>query len=278
MTTLAVILARAGSKSLPDKCVLPLCGRPVISYTIEHARQSRRVDDIVVSTDSPRVRAIARKHGVLVIDRPAALADDTATVDAAGRHAVQEYERPDGRRAPVEVVVLLYGNVPVRASGIIDRVVEHLVRSGADSVRTVAPVGRHHPDWMHRLDGDRLSPYRRNSIYRRQDLEPLYYHDAAVAAVMRASLFSVRAMSDPQGFWGSDCRAVVQDPLDTVDVDGLADFYFAEAILRQRSESVFEALAPRVITSESRSTDRGWEVPSRPVLTGAVAYARHERR
>jgi CMP-N-acetylneuraminic acid synthetase len=36
MLTVAVILARAGSKGLPDKCVLPLCGRPIIAYTIDH--------------------------------------------------------------------------------------------------------------------------------------------------------------------------------------------------------------------------------------------------
>lgn len=265
MTSLAVILARAGSKGLPDKCVLPLCGRPVIVYTIEQAKASRRVDAIVVTTDSPRIQAIARERGAEVVDRPAHLAGDEATVDAAARHAVEAFEEAHG--VATDTIALLYGNVPVRAPGVIDAVIEHLVDTGADSVRTVAPVGRHHPDWLHRLEGDRLIPLRPNSIYRRQDLEPLCYHDGAAAAVTRASLFSQRALSDRQGFWGLDCRALMQDPIDTVDIDELADFYYAEAIIRIRSELAFAP--PR----QSRPAD-----PLRPVLTGAVAYARHARR
>lgn len=263
MHTVAVILARAGSKGLPDKCVLPLCGRPVVAYTIEHAKSSRCIDHVLLTTDSTPIRRIARRHGVDVIERPQELADDTATVDAAARHAITEYERERG--AVADVVVLLYGNVPVRAPDIIDRVVEHLVESGATSVRTVAPIGRHHPDWVHHLDDDRLRQFRPNSVYRRQDLEPLYYHDGAVAAVTRSSLFSRRAQSDPQGFWGADCRAIVQEPADTVDIDELADFYYAEALIRLRSEQLFLP-RPRATAGE------------RGILTGAAGYARHARR
>jgi CMP-N-acetylneuraminic acid synthetase len=118
---------------------------------------------------------------------------------------------------------------------------------------------------VHHLDDDRLRQYRPNSIYRRQDLEPLYYHDGAVAAVTRSSLFSRRAQSDPQGFWGADCRAIVQEPTDTVDIDELADFYYAEALLRLRSEQLF---TPR---PKAAAGERG-------ILTGAAVYARHARR
>lgn len=266
VNTVAVILARAGSKGLPDKCVLPLCGRPVISYTIGHAQSARRIDHVLVTTDSKPIQRIARKHGVDIIERPADLATDTATVDSAARHAIVEYERKS--RATADVVVLLYGNVPVRAPDVIDRAVEHLVETGAESVRTVAPVGRHHPDWVHRLDDDRLTQFRTNSNYRRQDLEPLFYHDGAVAAVTRSSLFSRRAQTDPQGFWGSDCRAIVQESTDTVDIDELTDFYYAEAILRQRSEHLF---APRPRARASAAAEPG-------ILTGAAVYARHARR
>jgi len=230
MYTLAVILARAGSKGLPDKCVLPLRGRPVIGYTIDHALASRLVDAVVLSTDSPRAAEVARAAGVRVIARPPELADDAAPVDAAVRHAVTCFEQEADRA--VDAVVVLYGNVPVRAPGVIDRCVEHLVRTGCDSVRTVAPVSKQHPDWLHRLDGDRMEQYRPNSIHRRQDLEPLYYHDGAVIVVRRVCLFAPETAGDPHAFFGRDRRAVVQAEADSVDIDSVADFYRAEAILR----------------------------------------------
>jgi CMP-N,N'-diacetyllegionaminic acid synthase len=237
MYTLAVILARAGSKGLPDKCVLPLCGRPVLAYTIGHAQQSGCVDAVVLTTDSERAAAIGRAAGIHVVDRPAELAADAVPVAAAVRHAVQWYERQTGHRC--DVVVVLYGNVPVRADGIIGRCVEHLVATGCDSVRTVAAVTKQHPDWIHRLDGDRLTQFRPNSIDRRQDLEPLYYHDGAVVVVRREGLFGPGADGDPHAFFGSDRRAVVQGEEETVDIDTRADLCRAEAMIRIRNEAAF---------------------------------------
>ncbi|HUU81981.1 MAG TPA: NTP transferase domain-containing protein, partial [Phycisphaerae bacterium] len=153
MYVLAVILARAGSRGLPEKCIRPLLGRPLIDYTFDHALAAGTVDSIVLTTDSEPAQRIARGRGIRVVDRPAELASDTATVDAAARHAVRAFEA--STQQTVDIVVLLYGNIPVRAEGMIDRAVRQLIESGADSVRSVAPVSKQHPDWVHRLDGDR---------------------------------------------------------------------------------------------------------------------------
>lgn len=237
MFTLGVILARAGSKALPDKCVRALLGRPLIEYTFDHVLASERLDAALLTTDSQPAQALARACGIEVVDRPADLATDTATVDAAARHAIEVWESRCGRR--VDLAALLYANIPVRAAGVIDRAIEKLIETGADSVRTVAPVGKHHPDWLHRLDADRMQQFRKNSIYRRQDLEPLYYLDAAVAVVTRTALFAaLRTPDDHQSFLGRDRRALVQQPEDAVDVDELVDLYLAEAVLRACNEGV----------------------------------------
>lgn len=227
---LAVILARAGSKGLPSKNVLPIAGRPMIAYTLAEAKAARRIDDVCVTTDLPKAADVARFMGVFIVDRPAELAGDTATVDSAVRHAVEVYERTE---RPVTHVAILYGNVPVRSPGIIDTAVEHLIQSRCDSVRSVKPVDKQHPDWLHRLDDDRLIQYRKNSIYRRQDLERLYYHDGAVLAVTRTSLF-VTSPDDAHAFLGGDRRAVISEGGPTVDVDSPEDLALAEAIIEKR--------------------------------------------
>jgi CMP-N,N'-diacetyllegionaminic acid synthase len=236
MVALGIILARAGSTGLRDKCVRPLLGRPLIDYTFDHALASTRLTAIVLTTDSEPAKQLARRREIETIDRPAELATEMATVDAAARHAVESWEAR--HRQVVDAVVLLYANIPVRAAGVIDRALEHLERTGASSVRTVAPVGKHHPDWLHRLDRDRLVQFRPNSIYRRQDLEPLYGHDGAVVAVTRQALFdALQTPDDAHAFFGPDRRAIVQQPDDAVDVDDVVDLYLAEAILRAQSES-----------------------------------------
>lgn len=234
MRALGIILARAGSKGLRDKCVRPLLGRALIDYTFDHALAARRLAAVVLTTDSEPAKALAGARGIEVIDRPPELANDTATVDAAARHAVQAWERRHEQR--LDALVLLYANIPVRAPGLIDRALEELERSGASSVRSVAPVGKLHPDWMHRLEGDRMVQYRPNSIYRRQDLDLLYYHDGAAVAVTREALFdALRTPQDAQAFLGPDRRAIVQAPEDAVDVDTPLDLLLAEAVLRWRA-------------------------------------------
>lgn len=231
MDTLGIILARAGSKGLPGKCVRPLLGRAMIEYTFDHALAARRLCAVVLSTDSVPAQQMAARRGIEVIERPPGLATDTATVDSAARHAVECWEVRHGRQ--IDAAVLLYANIPHRAAGVIDRAVALLESSAASSVRTVAPVGKHHPDWLHRLDGDRMVQYRANSISRRQDLEPLYYHDGAVLAVTRRALFeALRTPDDHQSFLGTQRRALVQRCEDAVDVDEPLDLLLAEAVLR----------------------------------------------
>ena len=104
MYVLGVILARAGSKGLPDKCVRPLRGRPVIDYTFDHALAAESLDVIVLTTDSEPAKRLGRARGITVVDRPAELAADTATVDDAARHAVMTFEKDAARKVDVRLV------------------------------------------------------------------------------------------------------------------------------------------------------------------------------
>lgn len=236
MITLGVILARAGSKGLPNKCMRDLLGQPVIQYTFNHVAQSKKLTAALITTDSKPAQVLAQKAGLFVVERPVDLATDLAPVDEAARHAVECWEKQNHQT--VTMVALLYGNIPVRAAGLIDRAIDQLVETGADSVRSVAPVSKQHPDWVHRLKGDRMIQFRPNSIYRRQDLERLYYHDGAIAVVKRKPLFDARSTpEDRQSFLGSDRRALVQRPEDTVDIDEPIDLLIAKALLEAQTIS-----------------------------------------
>ncbi|MBC7772819.1 MAG: transferase, partial [Pyrinomonadaceae bacterium] len=84
-SAVAIILARAGSKGVPGKNTAFVGGRPCIEWTIDAAKGSHAISDTIVSTDCARVRAIAKQHGLNIIERPTDLASDAATVDAAAR-------------------------------------------------------------------------------------------------------------------------------------------------------------------------------------------------
>lgn len=237
MNTLAVILARAGSQGLPRKHLLDLLGQPVIQYTFDHACAARRITRTVVSTDCPRIRTLAQGHGLETIDRPIELAISDASVQDAMLHALRTVEQNGDFHA--DALVVLYGNVPVRSEGIIDRAVELLQQTGCDSVRSFCPVGKWHPAWMSKLDGDRVEALRSGSIHRRQDLDELFLHDGAVVAVSRASMLrGLDHPDDPHAFFGVDRRGVRTEMGQTVEIDHQRDLYWAEAVLRDHQQPI----------------------------------------
>lgn len=229
--TLAIVLARGGSKGLPNKNALPLAGKPTLAWTLEHALASASLDHVVLSTDSEELASIARGYpGVSVVMRPAELASDTAPVDAAARHAAA------ATVGMHEHLVLLYGNVPVRPVDLTERALRKLRDSGADSVQSVCQVGKNHPYWMKQLAGpdvDRLQPITENKVYRRQDLPEVYILDGGLIAVTRDSLFRL-VEDEPHAFLGQDRRAITTQPGEVVDIDTELDHLVAEAILTKQ--------------------------------------------
>ncbi|HEX4125397.1 MAG TPA: acylneuraminate cytidylyltransferase family protein [Tepidisphaeraceae bacterium] len=240
MNTLGVILARAGSAGLRNKHLLPLLGRPVIRYTFDHVRVSRRLTRVVVSTDCPEIRKLATQSGLPAIDRPPQLATADASVQDVMLHAMAAVEAEGKFQA--DALIVLYGNCPVRPAGAIDRAIDMLESTGCDSIRSFCPVGKWHPAWMSRLDGDRVVPLRPGSIHRRQDLEPLLLHDGAVVAVSRkAMLAAAEHRGDPHAFFGADRRGFQVEAGATVEIDQLRDLYWAEAVLRETTEPLKRA-------------------------------------
>jgi CMP-N,N'-diacetyllegionaminic acid synthase len=258
---LAIILARAGSKGLPGKNRAEVAGRPCALWTIDAALEAETVARIGLSSDDPELLDVARRAGIETWTRPAPLAGDTATVDAAARHALRSAE--GGARLPDDhPVVLLYANVPVRPPGLIDRAVRLLVEAGCDSVQSFAAVGKFHPWWMVRIGDDgRIGPWEGDElfhgVYRRQNLPPAHVPDGGVIALTRRALtlqsgqrragrasepagddLPQRAVPEgpgPHAFLGLDRRAITTAPGDVIDIDTPTDLLVAEAALRQRA-------------------------------------------
>ncbi|MFD7131325.1 cytidylyltransferase domain-containing protein [Streptomyces sp. NPDC059894] len=134
---LAVIPARGGSKGVPAKNLAAVGGVPLVVRAVRECRAARLVTDVVVSTDDRAIAAAAREAGAEVVLRPAAIAGDTATSEAAVRHALDAHEALHG--AAVDVVLLVQCTSPFLVREDIDGVAAAVVENGADTAVTVAP-------------------------------------------------------------------------------------------------------------------------------------------
>ncbi|MBA4861304.1 N-acylneuraminate cytidylyltransferase [Streptomyces sp. PSKA54] len=134
---LAVIPARGGSKGVPAKNLAPVGGVPLVVRAVRECRATRLVTDVVVSTDDAAIAACAREAGAEVVLRPAAIAGDTATSEAAVLHAMDTHEALHG--AAVDVLLLVQCTSPFLIREDIEGVAAAVVENGADTAVTVAP-------------------------------------------------------------------------------------------------------------------------------------------
>ena len=185
---LALIPARGGSKSLPRKNVLLVAGRPLIEYSIQHARSSTLITRVIVSTDDDEIAAVAQAAGAEVpFRRPAVYASDTATDLEVFKHALR-WLASEQDYLP-ELVVHLRPTGPVRNVALIDRAVsEMLGQPAADSLRSVS-VAEQTPYKMWRVHEGRLKPLLKLPGVReahsspRQELPIVYWQNGYVDIV-----------------------------------------------------------------------------------------------
>jgi CMP-N-acetylneuraminic acid synthetase len=200
-----------------------------LAYTAAAARASRRLDRVVLSTDDPAIADAGRLLGLDVpFSRPAALASDEAPMMPVLRHAVAEM-RDRGFRA--DAVVLLQPTSPLRCADHIDRAVELLESSGADTVVSVVEVPHQFsPASVMRLEGDRLQPYEAGPIAtRRQDKTRVYARNGPAVLAIRTHAL------DRDSLYDGDCRALVMEPAESIDVDTEWDFELVELLLARRT-------------------------------------------
>lgn len=134
---LAIIPARGGSKAIPRKNIIDFCGKPMLAWSIEHAKACARIGRIVVSTDDDEIAEVAREWGAEVIERPAALGSDEASSESALVHVLDTLQA--GESYVPEVVVFLQATSPLRGDSDLEGAIGTLEQENADSLVSVGP-------------------------------------------------------------------------------------------------------------------------------------------
>lgn len=236
MKVLAVVPARGGSKGVPGKNVRPLVGRPLLAYTSDCIRASRRITRALLSSDDAEILAVGRQLGLEApFVRPASLAGDHVPSADVALHALGHVEQEEGE--VYDAVVLLEPTAPLRTAEDIDAALDALLASDADSVVSVCRVEAPHPGKMQVIEGGVLKPFMPD-IWRdgipRQKLFPVYFLNGAVYAVRREILQRTGSL------WGARTLAYVMPPERSVNIDAALDFRIAEALLTQSHEKMGE--------------------------------------
>lgn len=174
---LGVIVARGGSKGVPGKNILDLCGRPTIAWTIDAGQKSQLIDRLILSTDAPDIASVAHEMGCEVpFLRPPELAMDDTPINAVMMHALDQCGRG------FDYVVMLQASSPLRLPEDIDGTISTCFETGAPACISVVQNSKS-VFWAMRMSEDgQLSTMQGTEWQRRrrQQLPDVYVPNGAV--------------------------------------------------------------------------------------------------
>ena len=220
---LAIIPARGGSKRLPNKNILPLAGKPLIQWTIEAAKNSKYIDQIVVSSDKDEILEIAKRYETILIKRPEDLAKDEAKAIGVILHVIEHISDK------YDFIILLQPTSPLRTNNHIDEAIELLFSKNADAVISVCETG--YPIlWCNTLPEDlNMKKFIPENIKdkRSQDLPKYYRLNGAIYIVKTEKIMNEKTL-----FISNNIFAYIMDKESSVDIDDKIDLKVADALLR----------------------------------------------
>lgn len=224
MKHLIVIPARGGSKGIPKKNIYPVCGKPLLEYTLEAVLEAGISGDVVVSTDSQEIAAVAEKYsGVIPIRRPDELSGDTASTEIALIHALDYMKEHYGR--DYETVITMQPTSPLRRSSTIRNFVQTFESVYCQFDSQLSFTESRSDYWIKNQQGEfqRLFP---DAPRRRQERNPLYVENSCLYITKSDVLRRC------QSVLGQRVNCYVISEIEGVDINEPNDIKLAEFYLQ----------------------------------------------
>ncbi len=224
---IAIIPARGGSKGLPGKNIRNLNGKPLIGHTIEAALRSKYITRVILSTDDVEIAKVARQYGAEVpFMRPGHLATDTAKAIDAYKYTYERLEKEEN--IEISEFVILQPTSPLRTAKHIDEAIDLYLDRKADSVISYCP--EHHPIIWHKYitEAGKIESIFEGTIRNRQEEKPTYFPNGAIYIFKREII-------EQEVYYTDNSFAYIMNRKDSVDIDTIEDFEYAEFIIAKKS-------------------------------------------
>lgn len=231
---LGIILARGGSKGIPQKNIKKLAGKPLISYTIEEALKSNYIDRLILSTDDKKIVKVAKDYEVEIpFMRPEELATDEANGNDAIKHILNFLNKNQNYKP--NYLINLQPTSPLRSSKDIDKAIRVFFEkeNKFNSLISVCEAFEN-PYWMHTIEEDCLTPLMESfdNFTRRQELPKVYQPNGAIYLSTYKNFLKFNT------FYTDTVYPYVMDKEKSIDIDDDLDWKLAEILMEEKYDKL----------------------------------------
>ena len=215
MKVITLIPARGGSKGIPRKNIIEVCGKPLLSYAIQESIESIS-SETWVSTDDDEIADISNFYGAHVVKRPDDISTDSSTSESALLHFVEKVNNFD-------ILIFLQATCPFIKANDINKAVK--LMGEYDSVISVSKFDQF-------LWREGVPMYDIHNRERRQSRDQVYVETGSMFVTTKKGLLNSRnRISGKIGF-------VEVPKWRSVDIDTFDDLELARKLMSIKQREV----------------------------------------
>lgn len=225
----AIIPARSGSKRLHKKNIYKFYNKPLISWTIKSAVNSKYIDKVIVSTDDKYIAKIAKFYGAEVpFMRPKKLSNDKASSTDVVLHALKKLKANNN-----DLFILLQPTSPLRKTSHIDDAIKIFEKNRF--IENIVGVSKlDHPiEWSNQLPNNLSMKHfiqNANNNKRSQDFSPRYIINGSIY------ILKIRSFLKNKNFiLKNNSYGYIMKKNESIDIDNLEDLKLAEYFFKKNN-------------------------------------------
>jgi len=224
---LAVIPARKNSKGIKNKNIVKINGRPLINYTINSAKHSKYITDIIGSTDSKKIFQIFKKNNIQIpFLRPKYLSSDKSNIIDTLIFTLKKIEKL--KKYKYDFICLLQPTSPLRKKNEIDNSIKKIIKTNSDSLISLCKLDEPHPYKLVEIKNKKLvfNKNKKNKINNRQQMPDFYMPSGNLYITKRKVLLKKKS------FFGKKNIYTLIDPKNYININTPEDLKIAKSKLR----------------------------------------------
>jgi N-acylneuraminate cytidylyltransferase len=221
MNIVAIILARGGSKGIPKKNIINFCGKPLINWSINQAKNSKYISSVWVSSDSNEILEIVKKQKVETIKRPKKISTDKSSSEIGWIHAINEIEK----KQQIDLVVGLQTTSPIRETKDLDEAIKKFKKNNADSMFSCSKLDDFFI-WEKRKSNYSSLNYNYKNRKRRQDVKKQYLENGSFY------IFKPEIIKKMKNRLGGKIEIIEQEFWKSFEIDSIKSLKFCEILMK----------------------------------------------